>query len=79
MDVALPLRNGLEAARVLKSDPRTRDIAVLILSGFVQNCFGELSEQVGADSFLCKPCPLQDLVAEIERLLALRRPAAITA
>jgi CheY-like chemotaxis protein len=77
MDVALPLRNGLDAARMLKSDARTRKTPILILSGFVQNCFGELTRQAGADTFLCKPCPLERLLAEIERLVAPRRESVL--
>ena len=77
MDVALPLRNGLDAAKMLKSEPRTRKIPILILSGFVQNCFNELTRQAGADAFLCKPCPLDRLLAEIERLVAPRRESVL--
>lgn len=77
MDVGLPLRNGLDAAKMLKSDPRTRRIPILILSGFVQNCFTELTRQAGADAFLNKPCPLERLLSEIERLVAPRRESVL--
>jgi CheY-like chemotaxis protein len=69
MDVALPGRNGFEAAQLLKSDPRTRHIGILCLTGLVQSRFVDLARQVGCDAFLTKPCPLARMGAEIERLL----------
>src|SRR4051794_22564565 len=77
MDVALPGRNGFEAARLLKSDVRTRDIAILCLTGLVQSRFVDLAREVGCDAFLTKPAPLALIGAEIERLLRLRAPAAV--
>src|SRR4051794_38897278 len=49
MDVALPGRSGLEAARMLKNDPRTQHIPILAMSGFVQNAFVQLAHEVGCD------------------------------
>jgi CheY-like chemotaxis protein len=73
MDVALPGRNGLEAARLLKSDQRTHDIPILALSGLVQNCFVDLAREVGCDAFLNKPCPMSKMLGEIEHLLRKKR------
>ena len=72
MDVALPGRNGLEAARLIKADQRSRHIPILALSGFVQNCFVQLAHEVGCNSFLSKPCPLAQLLKEVDRLLSSR-------
>ena len=62
MDLQLPGLNGLEAARVLKSDPETTDIPVVILSaGSIQEdesamreagCAGLIQKPVGAEDFL---------------------------
>jgi CheY-like chemotaxis protein len=78
MDVALPGRSGFEAAKLLKADRRSRHIAILALTGLVQNCFVDLAREVGCDAFLTKPCPLSRMMAEIERLLRLRAPAHTT-
>jgi CheY-like chemotaxis protein len=77
MDVALPGRNGFEAAELLKSDPRSRHIPILALTGLVQNCFVDLARQVGCDAFLTKPCPISLMLAEVERLLRQRTPLAV--
>jgi CheY-like chemotaxis protein len=78
MDLALPGRNGFEVARVLRSDPRSRHIAILALTGFVQKSFVDQARESGCDAFLPKPCPVNTLLAEVHRLLR-RRAAMISA
>ncbi|HEY2747338.1 MAG TPA: response regulator [Polyangia bacterium] len=70
MDLGLPRMNGWDAIGLLKSDPRTRDIPVLALTGHVQPRFADLAREAGADAVLLKPCLLDELLAEIARLLA---------
>jgi CheY-like chemotaxis protein len=79
MDVALPGCNGLEAARHLKSNERTRSVPILAMSGFVQSRCADLALKSGCDAYLGKPCPLEQLLAEVERLLSLavRRPRRV--
>jgi CheY-like chemotaxis protein len=71
MDFQLPLRDGCEAARLLKRDPRTRTIPILLLTGYVQEHFLEMGRQAGCDAYLLKPCLLDRMLAEIHRLLGL--------
>ena len=75
MDLGLPRMNGWEAIQLLKSEARTSQIPVLALTGHVQRRFAELARQAGADSVLFKPCPLEQLLLEIERLLHRHEPA----
>lgn len=69
MDLGLPRMNGWEAIQLLKSEPATSHIPVIALTGHVQTRFAELARQAGADRVLLKPCPLNDLLDEIQRLL----------
>jgi CheY-like chemotaxis protein len=71
MDIGLPLLDGCEATRLLRSDPRTRHIPILAMTGYVQRHFIEMARQAGCDAFLCKPCPLERLVSEARRLIGL--------
>jgi len=70
MDLGLPRANGWDAIHRLKSEPSTRHIPVLALTAHVQPRFAELARQAGADSVLGKPCTLDQLLREIERLLS---------
>jgi CheY-like chemotaxis protein len=78
LDMALPGRNGFDVARLLRADPRSRHIAILALTGFTQKCFVDQAREAGCDAFLPKPCPLNTLLAEVDRLLR-QRAAAISA
>jgi CheY-like chemotaxis protein len=74
MDLALPRMNGWEAIQLLKSDEATHHIPIIALTGHVQQRFAELARQAGADVVLFKPCPLNTLLGEIERLLGHHAP-----
>lgn len=69
MDVGLPHGDGCQLIRLLKSEASTRHIPLLALTGHVQTSFAELARVAGADSVLRKPCPLDELLREVERLL----------
>jgi CheY-like chemotaxis protein len=69
MDLALPRMSGWEAIKRIRTEAETRHIPIIALTGHVQQRFGELARQAGADIVLLKPCPLNHLLGEIERLL----------
>ena len=75
MDLALPRMNGWEAIQLLKSDGETRDIPIIAMTGHVQHRFAELARQAGADVVLLKPCPLNRLLGEIERVIGRPHPS----
>jgi CheY-like chemotaxis protein len=70
MDVQLPGLNGLEATRVLKSNPDTTDIPVVILSA------GSLPEddpemrKAGCAGLILKPFGAEDFLATVISFLA---------
>ena len=69
MDLALPRMDGWEATRRLKSDPRTRHIPIVALTGHALAGHAEGAREAGCDAFVTKPCLPDALVAEIRRLL----------
>ncbi|PYR57463.1 MAG: response regulator [Acidobacteria bacterium] len=72
MDLALPRMDGWEATRRLKTDERTRHIPIVALTGHALAGHAEGARQAGCDAFVTKPCLPDALVAEINRMLALR-------
>ncbi|HXH05641.1 MAG TPA: response regulator [Vicinamibacterales bacterium] len=70
MDLALPRLDGWEATRRLKTDPRTRHIPILALTGHALAAHAATAQEAGCDAFVTKPCLPDALVAEIRRMLA---------
>ena len=73
MDLALPRMDGWEATRRLKMDERTKHIPIVALTDHALAGHAEGARQAGCDSFVTKPCLPDALVAEIQRMLALRQ------
>jgi CheY-like chemotaxis protein len=68
LDVDLPGMDGYSLCRVLKHDPSTRDIPVLMLSYCDDESDLEAGREVGAEDFISK-----DTSAERNLLAALRK------
>ncbi len=70
MDLSLPVMDGWEATRQLKTDDRTAHIPVVALTA--HDGSGELQRatSAGCDWFVPKPCPPDALIAEVRRVLA---------
>lgn len=68
LDVVMPRLNGLHTAVRLRSDPRTWDIPIAIVSACTQ---GEVDngESVGVDAFLAKPFEPAELVRIVGMLV----------
>jgi CheY-like chemotaxis protein len=73
MDLALPKMDGWEATRRLKADEQTSHIPIVALTGHALAGHAEGARQAGCDAFVTKPCLPDALVAEIERMLAVKR------
>jgi two-component system cell cycle response regulator DivK len=68
MDMSLPKLDGREAAKQLRADERTRAIPLVMISGYDQD---SLPSNDGLwDHYLGKPCPPEQLVSVIGRLVA---------
>jgi CheY-like chemotaxis protein len=72
-DVMLPGITGLDLTRRLRDDNRTKDAAIIVLTG---RTFGSDEQQVaaaGCDRFLLKPCLPDERTSEIRDVLTRRR------
>lgn len=70
MDLSLPILDGWEATRRLKTDTRTAHVPVLALTAHDGSGEMERATRAGFDWFVPKPCPPAALVAEVRRVLA---------
>ena len=69
MDLSLPIVDGWEATRRLKSDQRTAWIPVVALTGHALAGISDGALKAGCDAFVTKPCLPEDLVKEIRKIL----------
>ncbi|MDZ8225100.1 response regulator [Nostoc sp. ChiVER01] len=67
LDVMMPQINGFDVAAVLKNDPQTADIPIIILS-IIEN--KERGYHIGIDRYLTKPIDTEKLLNEIGSLLS---------
>lgn len=68
MDLAMPVMDGRETTRRLKSDPATADIPVLALTAMSLSVSWETLEEDGFSGLLTKPCMPPQLMEEVRRL-----------
>jgi CheY-like chemotaxis protein len=77
MDACLPGLNGWDATKRLKSDPATRHIPVVMVTGHVQGDARARAFEAGADSFMAKPCLPDELARHIVEALRKCHPTDV--
>ena len=73
LDMKLPLIDGCEVTRRLKTAPATKAIPIIVLSGHLLQESRAAALAAGADIYLTKPCLPDDLARHIDELLDRRR------
>ncbi|MFO1499524.1 MAG: response regulator [Verrucomicrobiota bacterium] len=75
MDMSLPVLDGWEATRRLKSENETSRIPVIALTAHAMSTDEQKAREAGCDDFDTKPIELARLLAKIDALLP-RPPTA---
>ena len=75
MDMSLPVLNGWEATRQIKSNPKTQAIPVIALTAHAMTSDREQALAAGCEDYDTKPIELRRLVEKIETLLSHPRGA----
>jgi two-component system, OmpR family, phosphate regulon response regulator PhoB len=76
LDLMLPVIEGLEVCRVLKSGVRTRDIPLLMLTARSEEVDEIVGFQMGADDYVTKPFKIKPLIQRIKALLRRKKTPA---
>jgi len=70
LDVVLPDLSGLEILRLIKSNPKTEHIFVVLISSMATSSGNQIEGmELGADGYLVKPMPVWELVVRINGFL----------
>ena len=72
LDIGLPEMDGWEVLDRLRSDPKTRNLPVLVLTAHAEEESRRRASEGGADSFVTKPFQPNDFRQEVLSLLASR-------
>jgi CheY-like chemotaxis protein len=73
MDLELPKMSGLDVAKALRQRDDTRDIPLIVATGYSHAQTLANEKDVTVDAVIVKPCDPDRLVSEIKRLLELSR------
>jgi putative two-component system response regulator len=71
-DVKMPGKSGYELCRALKSNPATRLIPVVLITGLTDSTDKLQGIEAGADDFLNKPVLAEELTARVKSLLRVK-------
>lgn len=69
LDIMMPDINGYEVCKKMKSDEKTRDIKIIVLSAYLDDENYKKMKEFGADACFSKPLPLPELRKEVAKLL----------
>jgi len=72
LDVMMPRMSGFEVCQKIKSDPATRDIAVIMVTALNEVPDYERAVESGTDDFLSKPVNKIELLTRVKSLLRVR-------
>jgi two-component system, OmpR family, alkaline phosphatase synthesis response regulator PhoP len=72
LDIMMPKHNGFEVCRMLKADPATQQIMILMVTALGEAGDIERAVACGCDDFLSKPINKLELLKRVEILLELR-------
>ena len=69
MDIMMPVMDGLEATRLIRANPETKDIPILAITCLFRESELRGCIEAGCSDYLVKPFTFQDLQEKIQDLI----------
>ena len=73
MDITMPVMDGLEASRIIKSEKISNFIPIILLSGKRSPDDKIKGLDVGADDYLTKPFEIKELITRVRSMLRIKQ------
>lgn len=70
LDIMMPKMSGFEVCKRIKSDPKTRDIIVVMVTALNETSDIERAAECGTDDYISKPIERAALVGLVRNLLS---------
>lgn len=69
LDLMLPGLQGIELCRILRNDPKTESLPIIMLTAKVEELDRILGLEMGADDYITKPFSPRELVSRVKAVL----------
>lgn len=69
LDVMMPIINGFNICRLLKSQKAIKHIPIILLTSRATQADQEIGSEVGADAYVSKPFKTEELLGKVRELL----------
>ncbi len=76
MDIMMPKMDGYTSCYVIKTDPVTKIIPVVMLTAVGHELNAKLGQELGADGYITKPFRSQDLLDSVDQFLSIETSLA---
>jgi two-component system phosphate regulon response regulator PhoB len=77
LDVMMPEIDGMEVCKLLRRDPATSSIPIIMLTAKASEVDRVLGLELGADDYVVKPFSPRELVLRVKKLLERGKPAEV--
>jgi len=72
LDIMMPVMDGFEACRILKTDPRTRHIPIVMVTAMADRDTRIKCLEAGANDFITKPVDTSELLVRTKNLMKIK-------
>ena len=72
LDVMMPKMNGFEVCDMVKRNPETKDICIVILTAKGQETDKQKAKELGADYYITKPFNIDEIINKVIDILGIR-------
>jgi two-component system cell cycle response regulator DivK len=70
MDIQMPVLDGYEATRQIKSMPELQHIPIIVVTSYAMSGDEAKAQSAGADAYVAKPFSPRELLSKIQSLLS---------